>query len=84
MVIVDSHVDTDTDPIRPIKFKDRCHSTKLRRCIWPKKCHITGKNLWLKEAYVQSADWFVPGGIRTEHRWYDQKAFITERLKGNV
>lgn len=65
-------------------FRDRCHSTKLRLCIWPKKCYITGKNLWWKKAYVQSADWFGPGGIRTEHRWYEQKTFIVARLQGNV
>lgn len=67
-----------------LTFKDKCTNTELKLCIFPRRCYITEKNLWMKEAYVQSVDWLGPGGIRTEYRWYDQEAFVIERLKGNV
>ena len=65
-------------------FKDHCIGTQLKFAIFPKKCHLTGKRIWLTKAYKQTAMWTGPGDPAFEYRWYDKKEFLIARLKGTV
>ncbi len=65
-------------------FKDHCVGTQLKFVVLPKRCYITGKLLWLRLAYKQTAMWTGPGDPVFEHRFYDKTEFIIQRLKGNV
>lgn len=62
----------------------RCKTAELKFCIKPRKCYVTGKNIWMKKAYIQYIEHYAVSGLRIEHRCYSQEAFIVERLKGNV
>ena len=65
-------------------FKDHCIGTQIKFVLWPKKCHITSRTIWLERAYKQTAMWTGPGDPAFEDRWYDKAEFIIQRLKGTV
>jgi hypothetical protein len=56
-------------------------STQLKFCLWPRRCYISGKRLWLKKAYKETAMWTGPGDPVYESRWYDRYEFIMLTLK---
>lgn len=65
-------------------FSNRCIGTELKFTWVPKKCHITGKKLWLQNAYKQTAVWASPDDSIFEYRWYDKDEFLIARIKGEV
>lgn len=65
-------------------FKNRVLGTEYKFTWTPKKCYITGKKLWLKNAYRQTAMWTGPGDALFEYRWYDKNEFLIARIKGIV
>lgn len=65
-------------------FKRKCVGTELKFVLFPQKCCITGKTLWLKNAYRQTAMWTGPGTAMFEYRWYDKNEFLIAKLKGIV
>ena len=65
-------------------FTSRCIGTEKKFTWFPKKCHITGKKLWLTNAYKQTAMWTGPDDPMFEYRWYDKNEFIIARIKGKV
>lgn len=65
-------------------FKIHCIGTKLEFIIWPRKCHLSGKNLWFKTAYKQTAMWTGPGDPVFEYRWYNKEEFLIARIKGEI
>lgn len=50
-------------------------------CIWPRRCYITGKRLWLTHAYQGTAVWTGPGEPIEEHRYYDEVEYLIRKLK---
>lgn len=74
----------ESEPQAYDPFKNRCVGTELTFVWYPKKCYFTGKRLWLKNVYKQTAMWTGPGDNVFEHRWYDKDEFLIQRLKGNV
>jgi hypothetical protein len=65
-------------------FKRRCVGTEFKFILVPKKCHTTGKILWLEKAYKQTAMLTGPGDTIFEYRWYDKDIFLIEKIKGTV
>lgn len=65
-------------------FKDHCIGTQLKFAFTPKKCHISGKRIWFKKAYKQTAMWTGPGDPAFEHRWYNKDEFLIAKIKGTV
>lgn len=65
-------------------FRRNCIGTELKFIIWPRKCHVTGKRLWLTRTYKQTAMWTGPGDPVFEYRYYDKNTFLIEKLKGNL
>jgi len=63
-------------------FKWHCLGTNLIFALLPKKCHITGKTLWLKNVYKQTAMYTGPGDPVFEYRYYNKDEFIKAKLKG--
>ena len=64
------------------EFQTHCIGTTLEFTLFPKKCHISKKAIWLKFAYKQTAMWTGPGDPVFEHRWYDKTEFLVWNLKG--
>ena len=65
-------------------FKYRCIGTELKFILFPRKCYITGKALWLEKAYKQTAMYTGPGDPVFEHRWYDKNEFIKYKLLNSL
>lgn len=65
-------------------FKRNCIGTEYKFVVLPKACHLSGKFIWLKKAYMQTAMWTGPGDPVFEYRWYDKSEFLLHRLKGNI
>lgn len=63
-------------------FNRHCIDTRLKFVFLPKRCHVSGKLLWLELAYRKTAMWTGPGDPIVEHRWYDRHEYIIEQLKG--
>jgi hypothetical protein len=74
----------DGEPQTYDPFKRRCIGTEYKFTWFPQTCHITGKKLWLKNAYRQTAMITGPGESIFDYRWYQKDAFLVARLKGIV
>lgn len=65
-------------------FNRRCIGTELIFTFVPHRCHFTNRILWLEKAYRQTSMLTGPGDTIFDYRWYDQKQFLLERIKGKV
>jgi hypothetical protein len=74
----------DSEPKAYDPFKRRCIGTDYKFTFLPKTCHITGKRLWLKNAYRQTAIITGSGESIFEFRLYNKYKFLIARLKGEV
>lgn len=56
--------------------------TKLLWCLWPRRCHVSKRWLWLTLAY--RADYVItgPGEPAVWTRWYSNDEFVVLKLKG--
>lgn len=66
----------------PIWLKNA--SIKLIWCLMPRRCHSTGKLLWLTSAYRTERIWTGPGEPISEYRWYSKNEFLILKLKYGV
>ena len=69
-------VDIEVDDL----FYDRA-TYKYRRCWWPRRCYITGRQLWLKWAIHGYALWTGPGPAVIEDRWFDRDQALLMFMK---
>jgi hypothetical protein len=65
-------------------FKRRCIGWNLKFCILPKRCHYTGKYLWLTKAYRGVAMITGPGEPVFEYRWCERKEYLFLKIKGVI
>jgi hypothetical protein len=56
---------------------------QLKFILWPKRCDISNKLLWLTHAYQGTATWFGPGTPVHEYKWHSTQEHIIWKLKGN-
>lgn len=61
-------------------FEARCVGKQIKFAWLPKKCYITGKRIWLKNALKRTAMWTGPGDNIFEHRWYDPQEYMIWQL----
>jgi len=64
------------------RFLERAF-TSLKWCLWPRRCHVSGKWLWLTLAYRAQYVIRGPGDAAVWTRWYGRKEMIVLKLKGN-
>lgn len=65
-------------------FKRFVIDTKYKFSLLPRKCHLSGKDLFLKNAYRQASLYAGPGYPEYEYRWYDKNEFVIAKIKGIV
>jgi hypothetical protein len=53
-----------------------------RRSLWPRRCEITGRSLWLKRSVRATRVYTGPGDPVVEQRWFEPNAVIFLFLKG--
>jgi hypothetical protein len=56
---------------------------RLKLCWSPKKCYLSGKDLWGKRAYHGIRTITGPGDPVYEDYWIDRMEFLIWKLKGN-
>jgi hypothetical protein len=61
-------------------FDDRAMFT-LQYCLWPRRCYLTGKWLFMTECTRGRRIIMGPGTDVIEDRWYDQKEYTMMILK---
>lgn len=65
-------------------FKIRTVSTEIIFVLYPKRCYLSKKWLWLTFAYRQTAIFTGPDMPMFEHRWYNKNEYVFAKLKGIV
>ena len=61
-------------------FEDRAQY-EYRFCLWPHRCHISGRWLWLTTAMYSRAIWHGPGEPVIEQRWYHRDEALMLMIK---
>ncbi len=62
----------------------RATGWKIKMCWAPKKCFLTGKQLWGKQAYY-GENWITgPGDPHVNEYWIDKNTFILWKIKGST
>lgn len=62
-------------------YLNRNLSTELKFAWLPRKCNISGKNIWLQYGYKLTAIWTGPGDSVSETKWHDKNEHIIWSLK---
>jgi hypothetical protein len=64
-------------------FYERMIGTEYKFAWLPQRCDISGKQIWLKNAYriTRMTMTMVPGDIIFEHRWHDKLEHLFWKLK---
>jgi hypothetical protein len=68
---------------RDWSFNNRRLGQESKICLWPRKCFISGKNIWLKKCKVIHTMLTGPGSPIFETFWCDQNEFLLYELKRN-
>ena len=63
------------------KFLERAH-INLQRCLWPRRCHVTNKWMWLTQVYRAMYVITGPGDPCIWTRWYSNPEYLILKLKG--
>jgi hypothetical protein len=63
-------------------FYRKCIGWQLRFALFPKRCDITNRLIWLEYAYRGTAVLTGPGDSIVEHRWHDRHEHIIFKIKG--
>jgi hypothetical protein len=70
------------DEYSDARFLSRCWP-KLKLVLWPRRCHVSRRWMWLTCAY--RADYIItgPGDPAVWTRWYSPTEYLLLQLKGN-
>ena len=64
------------------RFLSRAY-VNLKWCWWPQRCHVSGKWMWLTEAYRAMYVITGPGDPCVWFRWYSNTEYLLLKLKGH-
>lgn len=62
-------------------FYRRCLGWQLKFSLFPKRCDLSKKLIWLKKGYMGTAVLTGPGEDIVEIRWHDKHEHIIWKLK---
>ena len=65
-------------------FKRRCIGWEFKYSLLPRRCHYTGKFIWLQNAYQGTSMLTGPGEPIFEHRWCEKKEYLFLKIKGII
>ena len=64
------------------RFLEYCDSIKLSWSLWPRRCRVSSRWLWLTTAYCATYIITGPGDPAIWTRWYSRKEMLVLKLKG--
>jgi hypothetical protein len=63
-------------------FRRNIRGRQLKFTLLPRRCHVTKRIIWLKNAYRVTASYRTYDNMFLhEHRWYDKDEYLIARLK---
>lgn len=69
------------DPVYDNHIFYRKAKWQLKTPLWPRRCELSNKWLWLKKAYEGVAAWTGPGDPVYEYRWHSQDEHLIWIIK---
>lgn len=69
-------------PHIPDLFPDKA-IWKLKFALWPRRCKLSNKRIWLTYGYKDTATFYYRGAADTETRWHSKDEHIIYQLKRN-
>ena len=63
------------------RFLERARP-ELKWSLWPRRCHSSGRHLWLTQAYRARYVIKGPGDDAVWTRWYSREEMLVLKLKG--
>ena len=63
------------------RFLSRAY-INLKWCWWPQRCHVSGRWIWLTQAYRAMYVITGPGDPCIWFRWYSREEMLVLKLKG--
>jgi hypothetical protein len=72
------YMPTEYDDKRFLSQKD----VELKWSLWPRRCHVSGRWLWLTRAYRAMYVITGPGDPCIWYRWYSNTEYLVLKLKG--
>jgi hypothetical protein len=64
------------------RFLERAYLT-FKWCVWPRRCYVSNRWLWLTRAYRAMYVIRGPGDPAIWTRWYSNKEYLILKLKGH-
>jgi hypothetical protein len=65
------------------EFFKRAH-WQLKFALWPQRCNLSDKRIWLKRAYCGTVVITGPGDPVYEYRWLTKESFTVAALGGII
>jgi hypothetical protein len=62
-------------------FYRRCVGWELKFLLWPRKCYLSGRTMWLEFAYRGTSVLTGPGDSIIDYRWHDKAEHLIFKLK---
>lgn len=62
-------------------FKKNILGRQLKFALFPRRCYITKRRIWLEYAYCVTAMFRGADIFNYEHRWYSKDEYLIARLK---
>jgi hypothetical protein len=60
---------------------ERAGDWQLKFVLWPHRCALSGKQIWVEHAYRGTRIITGPGTPVVQHYWIDRNEFIVWKLK---
>lgn len=57
---------------------------RLKISIWPRRCEVSGRSIWLRHAYRGVATWTGPGDPVHEVKWISVEEFLFGKIAGKI
>jgi hypothetical protein len=57
---------------------------QLKFVLWPRRCDLSDRRIWLKRAYCGTVVITGPGDPVYEYRWLTKESFVTAALGGII
>lgn len=57
---------------------------QLKRSLWPRRCQVSGRSIWLRLAYRGIAVWTGPDDSVREVKWLSRQEFLFGRIAGKI
>ncbi len=65
-------------------FRRRRTGKTVKHCLIPRRCFLSGKQVWLQKCVVVTTMLTGPGDVIFTDYWCDQKEYFLDEIKGKT